>query len=101
MEYIWQNKQMVFYTLKKAKFFDRFSSLLNPREEKAIHKMMEYGEDDFQGGMTARKYVSINKTTKATATRDLQHLVEIGAFLKRGAGRSVSYELNLETDKTE
>ena len=46
--------------------------------------------------MTAKKYMSINKTTKSTATRDLQQLVDINAFLKKGAGRATSYDLNLD-----
>lgn len=57
--------------------------------------MMEMGEKSFVGGMSARKYMSINKISKATATRDLQHLSEIGALVPNGKGRSVSYELNL------
>lgn len=88
-------KQTVLFTVKKTKFFDKFSDELNEREIKAIRKMMEYGKDGFEGGMTARKYISINKTTKATATRDLQHLTEIGAFERKGAGRGISYELVL------
>ncbi len=41
--------------------------------------------------MTAKKYMAITKTSKATATRDLQHLQEIGVFIQEGAGRSVRY----------
>lgn len=43
--------------------------------------------------VTAKKYMAIAKTSKATATRDLQHLHEIGVFKETGAGRSVRYEL--------
>ncbi|WP_206428205.1 hypothetical protein [Amniculibacterium aquaticum] len=43
-------------------------------ELKAIQKMMENGEDGFKGRMTAKKYISINKNSIATATRDLQQL---------------------------
>lgn len=57
--------------------------------------MMEQGEEGFEGGMTAKKYISITKTSKATATRDLQQLAEMNAFIKVGSGRSVSYELNM------
>lgn len=35
-------------------------------------------------------------TYKATATRDLSLLVEFGALIKVGAGRSTRYELNLQ-----
>lgn len=54
------------------------------------------GVDGFKGGMTARKYISINRTTKSTATRDLQDLVDKNIFVQKGAGRSTAYELNLE-----
>lgn len=36
--------------------------------------MFEAGISGFEGGMTSKKYVSINKTSRATATRDLQDL---------------------------
>ncbi|MGY4384663.1 Fic family protein [Pedobacter sp. UYP24] len=71
-------KELVEFTLKKAQFFDGFRSQLNDRQLKAINKMMDKGGKEFEGGMTARKYIGINKTSKATATRDLQHLQEIG-----------------------
>lgn len=89
------SKQVVLFTLKKANFFDRFKSELNDRQLKAVYRMMEKGGIPFEGGMTASKYMSLNKTSKATATRDLQHLNDIGALTKIGAGRSVSYQLNL------
>jgi Fic family protein len=88
-------KQVLMFTLKKVEFFDRYRNQLNERELKTILKMMEYGENGFEGGMSARKYISINKTSKSTATRDLQHLLEINAFKKIGAGRSVAYQINL------
>jgi Fic family protein len=40
------------------------------------------------GGMTAKKYIGISKTSKATATRDLQ-LHVMGIFVQEGAGRSI------------
>ncbi|QQU03139.1 hypothetical protein [Myroides odoratus] len=45
--------------------------------------------------MSAKKYMSLTKTSKATATRDLQDLVEKGIFIITGAGRSVRYHLLL------
>lgn len=46
--------------------------------------MTEMGENSFVGVMNVKKYISINKISKATATRDLQHLSEIGVILKSG-----------------
>lgn len=45
--------------------------------------------------MSAKKYMSIARTSKATATRDLQQLTEMGVLLPKGGGRSVRYELKL------
>ena len=61
--------------------------------------MMESGEKGFEGGMSAKKYMAITHTSKATATRDLQQLVEIKALTPlEGGGRNVRYELNLKKD---
>lgn len=84
------------HTLKKVRFFDRYRDLLNERQLTVIKRMFEEGPKGFQGGMNARKYIGIAKTSKATATRDMQHLVEIGAFIpKEAGGRSTSYEVNI------
>lgn len=57
--------------------------------------MIEKGPKGFIGGMNARKYIAITKTSKATATRDLQELVEKNAFISSGGGRSTNYQVNL------
>jgi Fic family protein len=88
-------RRMVQFTLKKAHFFDRHKNQLNERQLKAVNKMLEKGTEGFEGGMTAQKYIRITRTSKATATRDLQQLQEIGVFIQEGAGRSVRYQLNL------
>jgi Fic family protein len=88
-------KAMVQFTLKKAQFFDRYKHQLNGRQLKAVNKMLEKGADGFEGGMTAKKYIGISKTSKATATRDLQELHVMGVFVQEGAGRSIRYQLNL------
>ncbi len=88
-------KQQVDFILRKAKFFDRMESLLNPRQLKVVRRMLDEGPAGFEGGMSARKYVALTKTTKATATRDLQDLVKKQAFKVTGAGRSTRYQLDL------
>lgn len=91
-----ETKLLVEFTVIKAKFFDRYKTLLNERESKAVNRMFEAGPEGFKGGMTAKKYIAITKTSKATATRDLHHLSEIGIFSIIGSGRSVRYELKLK-----
>ena len=88
-------KELVNFTLQKTRFFDRYKQQLNGRQLKAIKKMLDGGIEGFKGGMTAKKYVSITKTSKATATRDLQILNELGILIASGAGRSVHYDLNM------
>ncbi|MFT4062427.1 MAG: DUF4172 domain-containing protein [Edaphocola sp.] len=85
----------VTFSLAKARFFDKFEHLLNQRQSKAINKMFDAGTGGFEGGMTAKKYISIAKTTKATATRDLQELANHKILTQQGDGRSTHYILNL------
>jgi len=88
-------EQLINFTLQKVKFFDRYKEILNERHIKVINRMLAEGPAGFEGGMTAKKYIAITKASKATATRDLQGLAEIGIFLPQGGGRSISYELKL------
>lgn len=83
------------FTLKKAKFFDRYQNLLNERQLVVIKRMLEEGLQGFEGGMNARKYVSLTKTSKATATRDLGDLLEKKVLVSFGGGRSTGYQVNI------
>lgn len=93
-----QTTQEVADTLKRARFFDRFNDVLNERQLRAVQRMLEEVPKGFEGGMNARKYIGITKTSKATATRDLQDLVGKGVFIPTGGGRSTRYELALEVE---
>ena len=88
-------EQEIEFTLKKTKFFDNNHATLNERQQKVIRRILEEGHQGFEGGMNARKYVSLAKTSKATATRDLQDLVEKDIFKPIGGGRSTRYEINI------
>ena len=70
--------QQIHFTLTKTHFFDKYAKHLNTRQEKVLNRMFESGPTGFEGGMSAKKYMSIAKISKATATRDLQELVKIG-----------------------
>src|SRR3546814_2163062 len=91
-------KAMVLFTLKKAQFYDRYKNRIDERQWKAINKMLDKGGE---GGITARKYMGITKVSKATAKRDLQQLHEMGVLVQEGAGRSVRYQLNLSSSRSE
>lgn len=89
-------ERLIQFTLKKTRFFDLYRSRLNERQIKVISRMLEEGPDGFAGGMSAKKYMTITKSSKPTATRDLQELRDFGIFIPSGGGRSVIYDLELE-----
>ncbi|MBS0622017.1 MAG: hypothetical protein JSR80_03550 [Verrucomicrobia bacterium] len=55
--------------------------------------MFAEGIDGFKGGLSAENYLSITKTSRATATRDLADLVQKGALVKTGELRHTRYWL--------
>ena len=89
------SENLIDFTLKNVKYFDRFRDLLNERQLKVIKRVLDEGPEGFMGGINARKYVSIGKVSKATATRDLQYLLDIKAIIVSGGGRSTSYSVNI------
>ena len=89
------SKALVEFLLGKVKYFDKYKNYMDDRHIKVIETMFEAGPEGFQGGMSAKKYMSITQVSKATATRDLQYLHENGLLIQSGAGRSVRYALNL------
>lgn len=90
-------KRVDFY-VAKAKFYQRFRDNLNERQAKVVARMFQEGIDGFKGGLSAENYISITGTSRATATRDLQDLVTLGAFTKTGELRHTRYALNLATE---
>jgi Fic family protein len=81
--------------LGKAEFWRRFGPVpLSERQRKVLNKLLDAGQEGFEGGLTNRKYVGMTKTTRATAQRDLADLVVKGMLHpKSGRGRSASYEI--------
>ena len=79
--------------IDKAKFFEQFRGRLNERQEKALVRMFREEPDGFKGGMSAEKYIRITGASRATATRDLQDLVEKEALTRTGALKGTRYHL--------
>jgi Fic family protein len=90
-----QANAFVDFILKKSKFFDRFKDKLNERQLKVVRRMLDAGLEGFEGGMSAKKYMAITKASKATATRDLQQLLELGVLVALGGGRRTHYNLSI------
>ena len=57
--------------------------------------MFREGIDGFKGGLSAENYISITRTSRATATRDLHDLVAKGALARTGELRHTRYHLNI------
>lgn len=88
---------MVEFIIAKAKFFDRLRGQLNQRQEKALARMFREGPAGFKGGLSAENYVRITGCSRATATRDLQDLVEKNALVQTGTLKSTRYHIDLRT----
>ena len=89
-----KTQEQVDLVIRRTRFFDRFKHQLNERQLKVVRKMIEKGSDEFKGGMSTKKYISITQTSKATATRDLQDLVKKEVLSSLGGGRSTRYQIN-------
>ncbi len=87
---------LIDFILKKTRFHDRYRNQLDKHQLKVINRMLDEGPKGFEGGMSAKKYSSITSVSKATATRHLQQLKELGAFIQKGSGRSTRYYVNLD-----
>jgi Fic family protein len=87
-------RRVDFY-IAKARLYEHLRGKLNERQDKIIARMFREGIDGFKGGLSAANYITIAKTSRATATRDLQELVAIGALTKTGELRHTRYHLNL------
>jgi Fic family protein len=90
---------MIDFLIQKTKLYDRVKSQLNARQEKVIARMFREGLERFKGGLSAENYISITDTSRATATRDLQHLVALGVLLKSGELKATRYHLNVQHNK--
>jgi len=78
---------VILYSVREK--FEKTTTELNERQKKAI------GYLRCNERITNKKYQEINKTTKKTATRDLQELTELEILIKNGrTGRGVYYSLN-------
>ncbi|MCX6991090.1 MAG: DUF4172 domain-containing protein [Chlamydiae bacterium] len=89
---------LLYFIIDKATMLSALQGQLNPRQEKVLLRIFAEGLEGFQGGLSAENYISITKTSRATATRDLAELVEMGALIKIGVLRHTRYWLNLKVN---
>lgn len=81
--------------LGKARFWLRHqATVLNERQRKVLNRLLDAGVDGFEGGLNTRKYMSLTKTSRATAYRELADMVVKGCLQETGkGGRSSGYVL--------
>ena len=79
----------------RVDFWNQHSQIqLKERQKKVLNRMLELGHGKFVGGLTTRKYVSIAKTSRATAFREISDMLDKKVLRQLpGKGRSVHYDL--------
>ena len=90
------SSNLIAKVLTKASFWKYFSQIaLSDRQRKVVNVLLNVGKDNFEGGITTRKYSSIAKVSRATAFREITDLVEKKVIIQNPSkGRSTSYDLN-------
>ena len=89
------SQSMIEFLIKKAMFYERCKAFLNSRQEKVVARIFQEGLEGFKGALSAENYLSITGTSRATATRDLQDLVNKKILTQTGQLTGTRYYLNL------
>lgn len=92
---IQRSDKIIGNVLAKADFWQEHAQTeLNVRQKKVLNRMLDAGPGGFEGGLTTRKYVSMTKTSRATAFREISDMIDKLVLLQLpGKGRSVHYDL--------
>lgn len=71
---------------------------LNARQLKVLNKILDKGIENFEGGLSTKKYVSMTNSSIATAKRDITGLIDFGLIkrVKNSAGRNIRYILSVD-----
>jgi hypothetical protein len=80
------------FLIEKTKLLDRLRGQLNPRQEKALLRMLREGPEGFKGGLSSGKYVTITGRLRRRQ-HDLADLVAKGALIRTGKLRYARYEI--------
>ena len=73
-------------------FWDEHRNIsMNDRQRKLVIRLLE--TDDFDNGISRKKYKNLVGATDITATRDLIDLTDKGILLPSGGGRSTKYHI--------
>lgn len=90
------SQSLIEFIINKSRILDRLKGQLNTRQNRALLRMFKEGPEGFKGGLSANNYIRITDASRATATRDLQDLVEKDILLKTGDLKGTRYHLILK-----
>lgn len=96
-------KKRLNHIVQKTMFWDRYGKFgLNPRQTKALNKILDMGAENFQGDLSKKKYITIADASSTTASRDITQLIEIGCIrqIEGTSGRNVRYEIVIRNHLT-
>lgn len=80
--------------IERSRYWVRYKHVkVSDRQRKALTKMLDAGRAGFEGGMNLRKYIAITQAARATAQRELSHLVKNEMLVVEGEGRATRYHL--------
>lgn len=90
-----QALQRIDRVLAKARFWQQHQEqALSAEQIKVLNRLLDGGGRGFEQGISAAKYQSVTKVSKATATRHLADLLEKGCIERLpGGGRSTRYQI--------
>jgi len=82
--------------LAKARFWRQHRQLvLSAAQMKVLNRLLDGGERGFEGGINSSQYQAVAKVSRATASRHLAELVELGCLRRLpGGGRSTRYQIS-------
>lgn len=90
-----RTQAQVEFLIDKTRLLDRLRGQLNKRQTTVLLRVLRVGPEGFTGGLSAGNYVSIARTSPATATRDLADLVDKGVLRRTGERRHARYHLTI------
>jgi Fic family protein len=92
---IQRSDKIIGNVLAKADFWQEHAQTeLNERQKKVLNRILDVGQENFIGGLTTRKYVSMTKVSRATAFREIADMLNKEVLCQlSGKGRNVHYDL--------
>ena len=94
-----RTQNQIDFIIQKSSLLTSISDAVNARQLKVLLRMCREGSSGFTGGLSAGNYVTIAKTSPATARRDLAELVEMNALTRTGIKRHTRYQLAIPMQK--